>query len=139
MGRLAGPLGPKWEQWCNEERARMEEHRERLKALEPLTHPPTRRRQLALLSWIAESELGRGVGYKDAPPLTPDMRNLIDKGWARIERQRPQPFWGDETMRNHRVNRIIATPAGQRAVREAKVSDEDKNYVLRALVTAVLR
>lgn len=97
---------------------------------------PTARRLMVLLLWVAMGEKRRRVlGIKRCPPLTPDMKKLIAKGYCRLERNFPMHYSQEmaaDLRRStaQRVTRICVTEAGLRALAAARISQADCEYIL---------
>ncbi|CAN7515151.1 hypothetical protein [Rhizobium sp. LjRoot254] len=136
MGRLAGPVGRR-SQVAYEAHQRMwEEHRRHIAAITPVVHPPAVRRQTALLWYVADRFHGEMmIGWRGSPPLTRDMRALIDKRYLILKRL----SFENDTYFPPRTNWIVVTPTGAGVLARATISDNDKHYIEMAMKTGVVR
>jgi hypothetical protein len=139
MGRLAGPV-------CRETQLKnerffkeIEQRHQEFQAMTPLVHPPSLRRQMALLWLISSYWMEFHVGVEGCPPLTADMRLLLARGYLRMDRNRPAGFLARTAIRGNRYNRLSLTTEGQRVLAQSKISQSDRDYIQRALQTGVVR
>ena len=136
MGRLAGPLGARWQAALEANRALREEHRRFVESITPVVHPPAGRRQIALLWYVASCRGGTMmIGWRNSPPLTDDMRALIRKGHLALIRSSR----GSNIASPPRTNYIAVTSAGATLLAHARISDADKQYIEMAMQTGVVR
>ena len=136
MGRLAGPLGPKWQAAYEAHQKMWADHRRYVASITPVVHPPAGRRQIALLWYVASAFSGKMmIGWRNSPPLTEDMRALIRKGHLALVRS----SHGSNIPSPPRTNYIVVTPAGATMLGRARVSDADKHYIDMAMKTGVVR
>lgn len=136
MGRLAGPLGPKWQAASQAQKKMWEDRRRHIASITPLVHPPAARRQMALLWYVAHAFDGAMmIGWRNSPPLTDDMRALIRRGQLALMRT----SHGSNIVSPPRTNRIVVTPTGTSTLACTRISDADKHYVEMAVTTGVVR
>ncbi|EJZ20349.1 hypothetical protein RCCGEPOP_15606 [Rhizobium sp. Pop5] len=126
MGRIAGPVRDPWKSQVSQRRR----EKERLNSWIPLpiVHPPAKRRQMALLWYIARFFTdGMMIGMKGWPPLTPDMRVLLAKKQLSLARC--------QACRNQ----VKVTQVGIEALSDAIPSYQDKHYIILATHTRSVR
>ena len=109
----------------------------------PASVPPTARRLMVLLAWIGSGDGKMVLATKRCPPLTPDMKTLIAKGYCRLERNFPVLYperlaaqYRRSTVQ--RVTRICITEAGRKALDKVDIPDEDYDYLKAAMQTMTL-
>lgn len=137
MARLAGPSqNPATIQAMADAQKRHDDYVRAYKAATPLVHPPAARRLNALL-WLIGDYYAFSIGTEGRPPLTRDMRALLSKRLVKMERRIPSEFWGEITERTPRRSYLALTPAGQAVLTNAKISEQDKVYISRAMFTGV--
>ena len=137
MGRLAGPSkNPATIKAMAD--AQNEDYLRAYRAATPLVHPPAARRLKALL-WLIDDYYEFSIGAEGRPPLTRDMRTLLAHRLVKMERRVPSEFWGEITERTPKRSYLVVTPAGQGALAKAKISQQDKDYICKAMFTAVAK
>jgi hypothetical protein len=139
MGRLAGDSIARQQRRTWKERVR--QAREDKAAWGSLPAAPlavlgAARRQMALLWWLCgDTGPSATVGARGMPPLTPDMRVLIRKGYLKLARH--GSYMPANPLR--RDNVLTITPAGQQALAAAHVTEAEKNYIIAARKNGMLR
>jgi hypothetical protein len=132
MGRIAGPT-PKLS-ILNARKRELERQRVLKKYARPTPMsavPPARKRQLALL-WVLSNyrPMGLPVGYKEMPPYTQDMRELVRKGLASYKRVLT-------LGRSH--NLLSVSDKGRQLVSVSKITDELILYIGNAFGSSSIR
>ncbi len=135
MGRLAGPQskGQILRAWIRETK----EQREVLDRLatapsRPLANPPSMRRRMALLCYVArELPDGLGIARQHRPPYTPDMRWLVEHGYLRLERVR--------AGRGRLWSFLVLSNSGQRRVSAYDLPQADWNWIAAAFHHGMLK
>lgn len=135
MGRLAGPQTKgqvlrAWKRQASERRLELD-----LWAKLPtkqIVRPPGMRRRMALLRVMDEhyTEKPFFVGKKGRPPLTPDMRWLVARGYLQLDRQRDSRGRGWNVLR--------PTERGRQVLQQSHDRPDDQWWVWAALVHCVL-
>jgi hypothetical protein len=132
MGRIAGPVSKTaalnaWKRTVEQQLLLKKYARPR-----PLVAVPSaRKRQLALL-WVLSIYRPNGlpVGYKELPPFTEDMRELVRRGLASYKRVMT-------LGRGH--NLISASEKGRKLVAESKIPDDLIIYIGNAFGSSSIR
>jgi hypothetical protein len=139
MGRLAGESIARqqartWKKRVDQ--AREDKARWGTLPAAPLAVPGAARRQMALLWWLC-GDVGPSatVGARGLPPLTPDMRVLIRKGYLALARHSSYMPLNP----SRRDNVLTITPAGQEALAAAHVTQAEKAYIIAARMNRMLR
>ncbi|MBY3044745.1 hypothetical protein GR210_30035 [Rhizobium leguminosarum] len=128
MGRIAGPVRDPWKIQVNQRRREKERLNGWTPPVAPIVHPPAKRRQIALLWYIARFFTdGMMIGVKGWPPLTPDMRVLLAKKQLSLARY--------HACRN----RVKVTQAGIEALNNATPAYQDQYYIILATHTRSVR
>ncbi len=130
MGRIAGPR-PGSNTWKLQV-MRLRKEKERLgdwvPPVAPIVHPPSKRRQMALLWYIGRYfEDGMIVGARGWPPLTPDMRALLAKKHLSLARYHAHQ------------NRVKITSAGAELLKCTPPAEKDKFYIVMTTHTQSVR
>lgn len=139
------PAVEKLETWKAEvEQARQRRPFEPKRRKVPATVPPAARRQMALLDWIGSGDGYQLLAVENCPPLTPDMKALIAKGYCRLDRRFPVCYPPDMAAKlrqsaAQRITRIVVTEAGLAALAGIDIPGADHDYVMSALQTRTLR
>lgn len=100
----------------------------------PFAAKPRSEREIALLSLLVNNGGSTVFGCRGAPPLTDDMRRLIRKGEARIERRfrhDPAPNGRQSLIR---LNHLVVTDAGRQRLTGGR--PEHKNDSISGLRSA---
>ncbi len=145
MGRLAGTsIAQQARQtWKARVEAAREAAREgrapRKRERTPHTQPPEGRRLVALLWFIARWSQGYVVNAEGSPPLTPDLRLLIRKGYVVMERRTASSVWAFLRAVRQRDSVLMLTDAGRAHLAATTVTDAEKRYVRSALISGTLR
>ena len=138
MGRLAGDSIARQQKRTWKERVRQaREDKAYWGGLPPapLAVLGASRRQMALLWWLCGDTRSATLGARGMPPLTPDMRVLIGKGYLRLARH--GSYMPANPLR--RDNVLTITPAGQQALAAAHVTEAEKTYIIAARRNGMLR
>jgi hypothetical protein len=145
MGRLAGKSIAQLERetWKARVEAAREAAREgrapRKREKAPHTQPPESRRLVALLWNIERWTNGYVINAVDAPPLTPDMRLLIRKGFVTLERREAYSVWAFLGQNRQRETVLRLTDTGRAHLAASAVTDAEMRYIRDALVSGTLR
>ncbi|SIQ34333.1 hypothetical protein SAMN05880582_1011540 [Rhizobium sp. RU20A] len=145
MGRLAGisiaqQARETWKARVAAEReAKREGRGPQKRERAPHTQPPESRRLVALLWNIARWPDGYVVNAEDSPPLTPDLRLLIRRGYVVLERRTAYSVWAAVREVRQRESVLRLTAAGRAHLAGTVVSEAERAYIRSALVSGTLR